>query len=599
MERYKRIVFVNFIIFILLSNPLNVYAQGKVQTAFLTIKDLKITDEGEKLRLEVYSNKPLRDYKAFTLNSPPRIVLDIPQAKYKGPTPKKMASLELPPIKRVRIGIYPQKVRLVVDLSSQGIPSYSIVKNKTQLSIEIDKKIVKLLDGQALLGKDKADLDKGKLPLQKPLEPSGANISINTKGMMEQIPIEEERKPSTLLEAKEKVLPQEEEKPLTDLEAKAKTPAREKEVEKEGALSKDRDLKWKKGDITLDLKGYYKNIALGSKTVDSDKYFLNLNRFRLDLTGSYKDILVLKMVYDHEGLLGDYLRSDEFRRIKSFEGHDLSDLDWKIIDQKDFYWHHSLYRAYLRFQSEKFNLSIGRQRIAWGTGKFWNPTDIFNPFNPLQIERDERVGVDSVDAEFFFRPMTSINLVYAPQDSSSRSKGALKFKNTYENWDFSLSGGKSLKDKIIGGDFATTIFEGGFRGETLYHFVPHGKDYFQFVLNYDYTFKNSFYVLVEYFYNSGPLSKSEFLQLIDRGTSTLTRHLVGANFGYDITPLLRGDLYMIYGLKNEGLFVHPKLRYSVSQNLEVVGGVQWFNQRKGSEFEFDHNLYFVYVQYYF
>ena len=386
---------------------------------------------------------------------------------------------------------------------------------------------------------------------------------------------------------------------MTDLEAKAKTPAREKEVEKEGALSKDRDLKWKKGDITLDLKGYYKNIALGSKTVDSDKYFLNLNRFRLDLTGSYKDILVLKMVYDHEGLLGDYLRSDEFRRIKSFEGHDLSDLDWKIIDQKDFYWHHSLYRAYLRFQSEKFNLSIGRQRIAWGTGKFWNPTDIFNPFNPLQIERDERVGVDSVDAEFFFRPMTSINLVYAPQDSSSRSKGALKFKNTYENWDFSLSGGKSLKDKIIGGDFATTIFEGGFRGETLYHFVPHGKDYFQFVLNYDYTFKNSFYVLVEYFYNSGPLSKSEFLQLIDRGTSTLTRHLVGANFGYDITPLLRGDLYMIYGLKNEGLFVHPKLRYSVSQNLEVVGGVQWFNQRKGSEFEFDHNLYFVYVQYYF
>ena len=59
MERYKKIVFVNFIIFILLSNPLHVYGQGKVQTAFLTIKDLKITDEGEKLRLEVYSNIPL------------------------------------------------------------------------------------------------------------------------------------------------------------------------------------------------------------------------------------------------------------------------------------------------------------------------------------------------------------------------------------------------------------------------------------------------------------------------------------------------------------------------------------------------------------
>lgn len=574
MERYKKIVFVNFIIFIALFTP--IFSLGKPATKSLSITDIRLIQEDEKIALNIYLNGPFKDYKVFTLKEPNRIVIDIPYANIKSSISDRIGQIETPPLKSLRIGVYPQKVRFVMDFAMEDIPSYFTVKGKDQLSIEIKKEMVKLSAHRAWLGGHLPDHSQDQKAFFPEEEISFSDCSVDGQVVS--------------LDSADKAG-----------SVGSEISAHEEETRKE-AVSKPeggRRLTWVKKDFKLDLKGYYKNLGLGSETVDHNKYFLDLNRFRLDFTGDWKDIFILKIIYDQEGLLGSYLRTNEFQRIKSFERHDLLDLDWELADRKDFYWHHYLYRAYLRFQSEKFNLSVGRQRIAWGTGKFWNPTDIFNPFNPIQVERDERIGVDSIDAEFFIQPMTGINLVYAPQDSSSRSKAALKFKTTFKDWDFSLLGGKSLKDKVIGGDFATTIFDGGFRGEAIYYFAHTRKNFLQFILNYDYTFKNSFYFLVEYYYNSGPLPKSEFVQLIDRGISTLTRHLIGVNLGYDITPLLRGDLYLIFGPKKEGVFIQPKVRYSLTQNLEVVGGVQWFNQRKGSEFEFNRDLYFIYIQYYF
>jgi len=576
MERYKTITFVNLIIFITLFSP--GFSLGKSGSKSLSITDVRLIREGEKIVLNIYLIGPFQEWRVFTLNDPTRIVVDIPRASFKAILPKEIDQMEFSPLKKVRMGIHKEKVRFVMDFLIEKIPTYSIVKEKDRLSIKIKREIVKPLEQEARPLEDALSLPY--LPLEKQIAPfdskQGAGLNRD-------------------------VLDKEAPKLALDEDLKREIFANERETKKEGELNLegDRRLTWVKNDFKLGLKGYYKNLALISKTGDNDRYFLDLNRFRLDLSESWKETFVLKIIYDQEGLLGSFLRTNEFQRIKSFEKHDLLDLDGELVDRKDFYWHHYLYRAYLRFQSEKFNFSMGRQRIAWGTGKFWNPTDIFNPFNPIQVERDERMGVDSIDAEFFIKPMTAINLVYAPQDSSSRSKGALKFKTTYKDWDFSLLGGKSLKDKVVGGDFATTIFDGGFRGETIYYFAHPRKNYLQFILNYDYTFKNSFYFLVEYLYNSGPLSKSEFLQLIDRGNSTLTKHLIGLNLGYDITPLFRGDLYFIYGPERNGVFIHPKLRYSLKQNIEVVGGMQWFSQRKGSEFELDQNLYFILIQYYF
>ena len=596
MERFWKTVLISLIICFVV--PWSGLALGKPSGSSLSIRDAILIEEEDRTIFKVQVKGHLEDYHVFTLKEPSRIVIDLPHAKVKN-LKTIIHSMAAPPVEKVRMGSHPEKVRFVMDISTERIPTYSISRGENWLSVEIKAERKGEMKKEAVKPAVQKEEPRKDWTVQevasiRPPAKSSDDKPIETREVPAIKPVEKPEIAMPLPERKE----QKEEpilKPAEEVLAKKAEP----EKEEISLPEKDRRLSWEKGDFKLGLKGYLKTLGLVSKTLDKDRYFLDLNRSRLDLTGTWKETFILKMVYDHEAMLGSFLETDDFRRLKSYKRHDFFDLDWEAADRRDFYWRHYLYRAYLRYQSEKLNLTVGRQRIAWGTGRFWNPTDIFNPFNPVQVERDERLGADVVNAEFFVTPMAGLNLVYAPQDSSKRSKAALKFKSTYKEVDFSVLAGKSERDRVVGGDFAATVFDGGLRGEAVYYFVRDRKNYFQFILNYDYTFKNSFYILIEYLYNSGPLSRPEFLDLIDRGTHTLTRNLIGLNLGYDITPLLRGDLYMIYGPKKDGVFIQPKLKYSLTQNLDVVGGVHWFNQRKGSEFEFDRTLYFLYVHYYF
>lgn len=351
-------------------------------------------------------------------------------------------------------------------------------------------------------------------------------------------------------------------------------------------------------DYSWRLKGYYKNLAMGSETIDGRDYFVDLNRLRLELTGTWREMLSLRLIYDHEGLLGNYLHTDEFRQIKSAQDQDILDLTWDINDGRDFFWRHTFYRGFLKYESERLNITLGRQRIAWGTGRFWNPTDIFNPFNPLQVERDERTGVDALNLEWFLGPLSSASLVYAPQTSSHMSKAAAKFKTTVSDVDLSLMGGKFRRDAVLGFDFSGTIKGGGIRGEGTFTFAYKRSDYARFVLSYDYAFRNTFYILLEYFYNGGPFPQFNLIDFT-RELATLKRNFLGSNLGYDITPLLRADVYLIYDFDGSGIFIYPNLQYSITSNTYVSLGAQLFKNRKNSEFEFYKDLYFLQLQYFF
>ena len=37
-------------------------------------------------------------------------------------------------------------------------------------------------------------------------------------------------------------------------------------------------------------------------------------------------------------------------------------------------------RAYAKFYLPQVDITLGKQRIAWGTGYIWNPIDVLNPF---------------------------------------------------------------------------------------------------------------------------------------------------------------------------------------------------------------------------
>src|SRR5207253_1761816 len=104
----------------------------------------------------------------------------------------------------------------------------------------------------------------------------------------------------------------------------------------------------------------------------------------------------------------------------------------------------------------------GRQRVAWGTGKFWNPTDVLNPYQPTSVERDERRGVDAAYAKYSLGDLTQAEAAWAPQDRWPEHALLGRLKSNWRGYDVSAMGGKiasSTNSWMAGGDFAGNFFE--------------------------------------------------------------------------------------------------------------------------------------------
>ncbi|MFW1410840.1 hypothetical protein ACEWAY_23185, partial [Vibrio parahaemolyticus] len=68
---------------------------------------------------------------------------------------------------------------------------------------------------------------------------------------------------------------------------------------------------------------------------------------------------------------------------------------------------------------------------------------------------------------------------------------------------------------------------------------------------------------------------------------------------YEFTPLLRTEDLAIANVDDGSTFLSPTLIYSVTANWDVGGGVQFVGGSPDSEYGSDHDLYFIYVQWFF
>jgi len=62
------------------------------------------------------------------------------------------------------------------------------------------------------------------------------------------------------------------------------------------------------------------------------------------------------------------------------------DMNITWIDEQDVRATTEFDRAYLDWTYNDLQITLGRQRMAWGACLVWNPTDLFNPFNILDFD---------------------------------------------------------------------------------------------------------------------------------------------------------------------------------------------------------------------
>jgi len=354
----------------------------------------------------------------------------------------------------------------------------------------------------------------------------------------------------------------------------------------------------------LKLGGYYKNLLSQSQTVfpGGQSYLADVNRLRLELQGRPVEWAAFDVQYDNEVLLGSYLDTAQFALQKNREPDTYWDLESTTLDRASVFAFQRLYRAYVDLYSSLVDLRVGRQRIAWGTGRFWNPTDLLNPFDPTQLERDERPGVDAVLVERKLGPLSKLSLAYAPQHSSSDSSVAGRLHGNLRETDFSLLAGQFHRDEVAGFDFSGRISQVGLRGEAAYTRADIGPDYVRAVVGADYVFPSTLALSGEIYYNGqGATNKEDydFGALFSGAVQNVARHYAGLYVGYDVTPLLRLNSYGIINLDDNSAFFFPSAVYSVMTNLDLSLGVQLFGGSAGSEYGAFHDVYYAQLQWFF
>ncbi|MDI6779829.1 MAG: hypothetical protein QME25_06505 [Bacteroidota bacterium] len=332
------------------------------------------------------------------------------------------------------------------------------------------------------------------------------------------------------------------------------------------------------------------------------KQFINLTRVRLRPNlnlwegGTFTVEYELTKFYLSTSLL--------FNPVSSTSTRQIVNLNWNIFNRSNLTMNHFIDRLYFRQNFDFGQLNVGRQRIAWGTGRVWNPTDLFNPIHPSNFSKIEKDGSDAASLKIIFGSFTDLNLVYNIQKGESRNNVGLRFRTNYSEYDLSIMSGYFDDRVVMGGDFAGNLFDAGIRGEGIISFDKNKSqsNFSKYILGIDYQFTAKLYGLVEYHYNGeGATQKSryEFHRLFKGEIINVARRYFAVQSSYLIHPLVTSVVAVNSNLDDGSGFVSTLLSYSFTDDLQFGAGGQIFYGNKYDEYWFFPKAFYLRGEYYF
>jgi hypothetical protein len=358
------------------------------------------------------------------------------------------------------------------------------------------------------------------------------------------------------------------------------------------------------GGSNVALSGYDKLLLVASRTLDGDDrpYRLVLNRTRLKLEVRVRDWLGVRVEDDTEVRAGDYLRSRQFAAERTAPRRQYWNGQSTWVDDADLRVDNRLYRAYARISFGNNDTTIGRQRIPLGTGRMWSTLDMLNPVNPLQIERDEYVGVDAIQSEQKLDAASRLVGVYAPDPARRHGRWIAQYRTHRLGSDLTFTAGRYGRDRLAGVDVATQVGEAGLRGELTWTRPPAGPGYAKALIGLDYAFANTFTVSLEA-YHSRQAQDERLRQFADdpqrMSVEPYGGSYLGANCSYEFTPLLKASAYLLGNLQDGSRFYSPNLSYSLANDLVVQAGIQIFKGGNNTDYGRGKNLFYVQTQLFF
>ena len=336
----------------------------------------------------------------------------------------------------------------------------------------------------------------------------------------------------------------------------------------------------------IELNGYIKDLqsTYFIQKIDSNAS-MNLIHNRLNFKFTISPKISGRLEIRNRIFYGEQVKliPDFGKTINQYNG--ILNLSHLWINEKSFVAHSVIDRMLLQYSDEKWDVKIGRQRINWGINNVWNPNDIFNAYNFLDFDYEERPGNDAIRIQRNLNNSSSLELAYKPGKYKDEHTAAFLYKINKWKYDFQFLGGMYQTDYVVGGGWAGNIKEAGFKGELSY-FIPKRQtletsETFSFSIMVDQTFKNDWYISIAGLYNSNPTNV--FATNGSFYNTNLSAKLLFP-FGYNfyatvmktISPIASFNFSFIYSPEKNTAILVPVYAWNVATNFDLDFTAQSF-----------------------
>lgn len=329
------------------------------------------------------------------------------------------------------------------------------------------------------------------------------------------------------------------------------------------------------------------NFAL-SLPLEGERELYNFNRFRIT-SHAQEGNWFATAIGDVKNHLGqDALHAASFQAASKMRSDTPFSTQSGTFSYGEGEMYAQLYRLYGGYADERHRFSVGLQKVSMGVGRIWNPTDLFNPKNPLALEPDEVYG--AFGAAYTYSPgeLSQITAV-AAQRADHSLKYAGRIKGFFGFGDAGIDAVYADDIAMIGYEVEGELFnsgielrsEGGWFDDKLLD-----RRYFQGIVGADYGFENSAILALEWLHTSETFEHELALSLPSGSRQNLvrSRDYIGMSGGYQVDPLLYGSLNAIVNREDGSYYLSPSFRYSLDNDLTLLIGAMVYGGKKGSEF---------------
>lgn len=262
-------------------------------------------------------------------------------------------------------------------------------------------------------------------------------------------------------------------------------------------------------------------------------------------------------------------------------------------------------RAWAEFRQPKWMVRLGRQRINWGLTTVWNPNDIFNTYNFLDFDYEERPGADAVYARYNFSDSSAIDMAVNPNGDSKRSIGAMRYCVNRRGYHLQMLAGLYRNKLTAGFGWAGTLGSLSYKGEgQIFIGEEDSVNRFNYSLELSYSFKKGWYVSGSVLHNTTGLSEPV------TNTAKINFRLSPINpmpgrwsfitiASKQFKPGLSSSLNLVYSPEIQLFIIYPSFNYQLLHRLDADLVLQSFFLELQKKFQATSHTAFVRLKYRF